>query len=1270
MVLKHEHSSLEWGPTSFAAVSWLNPLLALGARKPLTEEDLPGLNKKERASASRHWLDEYCLQTHATSESNKKSLLTAFLPFVLPIVVADAACKLVSTILSVCLSLMIQQVLIWIGGGSTFLNNGSLLAAIMLAMQLTTAVANTVAGSLGIILQTRVKSALSSAIYCKSLALSSKARKDFPPGKINSLISADVASLLEYIDYINKLWSIPLQIVLSLYFVSRLLGPATGVAAGVFLGLSTASGILSPRVAQFFKGYMKALDKRTTILREFLYGVKVVKYHAWEDYSLQKIQQARKEQVKALYKIIYGFMLIISLMLIQQSLTSPLTFIAYGALGNTLKAETVFPALSFLTNLMTLAGEISQILFSIAQCRIAYKRMSDFLVAEEAAKEDVPEAKNANESEDAIVLINASFSWESVKVEGAGPNAPLDDDIFKLNGVSVCVKRGTLVAVVGATGSGKSSFLSAITGGMRKTGGQATIYGSVAYAAQDPWIISGTIEENITLLDDTITSRVPYAVEVCALNKDLNSFPSGVKTQIGEKGINLSGGQKARIALARTISKNPDIYVLDDPLSALDAHVSKAIFDGAIRGDAMRGKTIVLATHFLHVLQSMDQVLVMDKGKIVQNGTFQELMQDERGRLFDIMKDYHLDELEMSNPVTSEQKIQEKGIDMNAKVDKSEAEDRVTGAVSNSTYLSFVKAIGYGYFFFETFVFLIMVGGYVASQLTLTSWTSNNWNFSNERTYLYIFTGTSLVTTVADVASFAFILLLCVRASQHFHDSAMLGLIRAPMSFFDQQPIGRILNRMTADVRQTDRGLGFSLTNLLACLYPTLGMLILTCVSSWPLIPLCAILIAAIYVVFRYFRGSYRELRRLNSVMASPFAAHVSETLTGIPTILAYNADGVFIAKQAFFLDQANTATFLYQHTTIWVALRLDILGAGITFAVMMLGVTGLMSASFVGLALTQVVALSPMVQAVLVLIAAVEANMVAVERLNHYAQNLPSERASVLPSDASLPSDWPNTGAIEIQDLVLRYITRPEYAVIKGVSVTIQAGEKVGVVGRTGSGKSTLADSLFRLLEASSGAIIIDGVNIASLGLKKLRSSLQMIPQTPTMFEGTLRSNLDALGKYDDEAIWRALERVGMKEYAAGLSEGLDSKVTEGGTNLSAGQRQLLCLAVVLLERSKILVMDEATSSVDAESDLRVQDVLRTYFKEATVISIAHRLNTIAAFDKALVLQDGRVAEYDAPHVLLQKEGSVFREMVDATGAANAVVISDIAKRHYERIQ
>ncbi|KAJ3132216.1 hypothetical protein HK100_005540 [Physocladia obscura] len=400
------------------------------------------------------------------------------------------------------------------------------------------------------------------------------------------------------------------------------------------------------------------------------------------------------------------------------------------------------------------------------------------------------------------------------------------------------------------------------------------------------------------------------------------------------------------------------------------------------------------------------------------------------------------------------------------------------------------------------------------------------------------------------------------------------------------------------------------------------------------------------------------------SIMQSPLTAHISETLTGVSTINAFRVQSQFILREKKKLDQANLAGLLFSHTMLWMTLRMNLFGAVVTLIVALLGVTGVMTTAFVGIALSQISVFSPLANALSLQAADFEASMVAVERLNYYVNSLPKEASRNLPKDNEL-ADWPSTGLIEFENLELAYASHPDRLIIDGISLRIEGGEKIGVVGRTGSGKSTLMDALFRIIEAKRGAILIDGQDIASIGLKKLRLSIQMIPQSPTLFDGTIRSNMDQLSKKSDTELWESLKRVGMHEYVSQLTEKLDSKVSEDGVNLSAGQRQLLCLAKVLLDKSKILIMDEATSSVDAESDKLIQNAIATQFVNATVLSVAHRLNTIAAFDKVLVLDNGKVAEFDSPYVLLGKENSIFKEMVNATGVANAAVITEIATKH-----
>ncbi|KAJ3121077.1 Multidrug resistance-associated protein 1, partial [Physocladia obscura] len=1213
--------------------------------------DLPLLGKSETAESCSHWLDAYVAQAGpgVSSKTIKLSMFQALLPRIVFMVLLNGFSQLVSVSMTILSSLMIGEILNYLDPMypkyKLFIDNGWALAFLMFGMQVLYAVGMIISRSTVNVVQTRTKATLVNAMYRKSLNLSAKSTRKYSAGKITTLVGSDTVAILGFIDSVNQIWTMPLQLVLVLYFVSTLLGISTLVGAGIFISLSILTALLSPLLGKQAKDYMKAMDVRTSMLREFLYGIKAIKYHVLEEYSQEKIQAARDKQIEILYKFVFIFVLLIATIIFQEGLTPALTFVTFGALGNQMTPSTIFPALSFLSTLISISGVIPSIISSFVQSIASYKRVCEFLLAEELDPEDsikfisVSEISNStntvplndsvddvifnsgeekakmedklgqaeNESKQihlsvsqyaeavpnnqldqfakkslnrietsnlSVLLENASFTWESFAKDTADvkeldplsskeKSSKLYEDVFTLENLFLPIKRGSLIAVVGATGSGKSSLLAALAGVMRKTAGKASIFGNVAYCSQEPWIISGTVEENITLYDDAALPLIQTALEACALIKDLNLFKNGLQTQIGEKGINLSGGQKARLALARAIAKNPDVFILDDPLSALDAHVTKSLFDGAIKNPLMKDKTIVIATHLLHLLPEVDQVVVMDAGKIVQKGSFSELMVNENGKLFHIMRDYHLDDKDEEKPDSSSKKNQEI-LKIESGTTKTNLEDRLTGSVTRNTYKSYVKSIGAIGVGMQLVRLIFLVAFYVLQQLTLSAWS---------------------------IVSFAYTMYICIRGAKYFHDNALKGLAKAPIK-------------------------------------------------------------------------SYRELKRLTAIMQSPLTAHISETLTGVSTINAFRVQSQFILREKRKLDQANLAGLLFNHTMLWMTLRMNLFGAVVTLIIALLGVTGVMTTAFVGIALSQISVFSPLANALSLQAADFEASMVAVERLNYYVNSLPKEAPRDLPKDNKL-ADWPSTGLIEFENLELAYASHPDHLIINGISLRIEGGEKIGVVGRTGSGKSTLMDALFRIVEAKKGAILIDGQNIASIGLKKLRLSIQMIPQSPTLFDGTIRSNMNQLSQKSDAELWESLKRVGMHEYVSQLTEKLDSKVSEGGVNLSAGQRQLLCLAKVLLDKSKILIMDEATSSVDAESDKLIQNLIATQFVNATVLSVAHRLNTIAAFDKVLVLENGKVAEFDSPYVLLGKENSIFKEMVNATGVANAAVITEIATKH-----
>ncbi|KAI8927875.1 P-loop containing nucleoside triphosphate hydrolase protein [Entophlyctis helioformis] len=1097
---------------SFVTFSWLNPVLRRGFNKPLQQEDLPDLSDNDKSVAAQHIMDGFwsSFYAHAADPSRTKqpSLAGSLVPHFLPYYIG--------------MPLLIPQILQILADGpdspGLIIRNVYALIALYFCGQFVTFAAN------------YSSSALSSISRCtcdRSPPTPSTSRLC-----INSILGSDIAAV-------------------------------TGIGNSV---LELIMNSVQIALASFGR-FMVGLDKRTKRLREFLYGIKIIKYQAAEDMFLKSISSARAEQIVGLRKIVATYILIFasvvySVAWIQQATLPAITFISYTAFGGSMTDGSPFLILE------ARAGETTAML-----------------------------AKNASKDGSAIQLDGASFTWEQAKKNDEDSDDDDEDDKtkeqepFKLEDVNLSIPRGSLVAVVGSVGSGKSSFLSALIGGMRKTAGSSSVYGSIAYCSQEPWILTGTVEENI---------------------HDLEILPNGLGTQIGEKGINLSGGQKARVALARAIARDADIYLLDDPIAALDAHVGKKVFDEAICG-TLKSKTVVLVTHQLHLLPKVDFVVVLDNGRVAETGTFKDLMADEDEVVVKAVKEFE-----------EQQAI---------------AEDRREGVVTLETFRSFFLAVGYPYFGFAVMLVTASIALSILVNISVAIWADNKWGWSQEQyRNFYIGIGASEASASFFIGAFV--------ASNVLHDRALAGLMRAPMSFFDTQPIGRIINRMTTDVRRIDFVMARMLDNFCANLTALIVSLVAIIYSSPLLIIQFAVIAAMAFMIFRFYIRSYREMKRLSSILASPLVSHLSETINGIPTIAAFGAQSNFIAGQHAKMDLSNKSTLILTSAQSWLGLRLQLLSQTIMFVLLLLAANGVITGNgSVGLALISIMTIGDSFNSVLQQYGIVEASFNAVERLNYYANDLPSEAARLLPNDPATKDEWPTAGALAIRDLQICYDSRPDHAVIKNLSLDIRPGEKVGIVGRTGSGKSTLMTALFRIMEASKGSITIDGRDIATLGLKTLRSRLQIIPQEPT--------------GYTDDQLWESLSLVGLKDYVAAQTDKLDAAIEENGSNLSMGQRQLL-----------LLIMDEATASVDAEADKRIQESIRSQFAHTTVLSIAHRLNTIAAFDRVLVLDQGEIAEFDAPHVLLGRAGSVFGELVDATGAANAAVIREIASGHFNASQ
>jgi len=909
-------------------------------------------------------------------------------------------------------------------------------------------------------------------------------------------------------------------------------------------------------------------------------------------------------------------------------------------------------------------------------------------------------------------------------------------DPVTLKDITCTLEAGSLVAVVGAVGSGKSSLLSAMLGEMEPLEG-AKVYlprdddldnknktavdrtNFFSYFNQTPWVINDTLRGNILFGRPFHQERYDEVVEACALLDDLAVLPAGDSTEIGERGINLSGGQKARVSLARALySPDAKLLLLDDPLSAVDAHVGEHLFSGAISGKVSEGTTRVLVTHHVHVLPRCDKVIVMEGGRIQHMGTYAELI--ERGVDFagavDVSKGDDGDKegkdgeaSDAENGGKDEAKKESgskeggkgggkdaaaaastptKGSDKGGPPEKHSAdakkkgselttkEEREEGAVGGSHYIHYARAGGFFSFISIVIIQAVGRGSEVMAAFWLSLWAERTVSASLTDTplsdaettwYLNIYAAFGVLGVVCLTGRSLLMAVHRLHASRKLHDDLVGRVLRAPVAFFDVTPTGRILNRFAADMDKIDLDLTNSIGQGFSTIFSVLGALgaIVAATKGTFLIPLAPISYVY-YVIQKWFRRTSTELQRVTAIAISPIFADFSQVLSGTSTIRAYEGQERFFAKCQKSFDDFNASYNLQQMCNFWLGLRLDILGGfiGAFIGGIAVGTASynFIPAGWLGLALSYSIEVTGYLKHGVRMIATVEADMNSVERVLYYSENIDSEAPDVIPDRDPVSSEWPSKGKIEVVHASMRYRDGP--LVLKDITVSIDGGEKIGVVGRTGSGKSSLMNLLFRITEAEAdgGRVLIDGVDTFQIGTEALRLNLSIIPQDPVMFSNTVRYNLDPFGTATDDMLWDVLKKVQLADVIAGLPKGLEDMVAEGGENFSQGQRQLLCIARSLLRDPKILVMDEATASIDNATDAAVQRMIRENFGEATVLTIAHRLGTIMDSDRVLVLDDGRVAEFDSPEKLMETEGGIFRAMVEKSRTAHEMDDADKA--------
>ncbi|XP_075072065.1 ATP-binding cassette sub-family C member 2 [Mixophyes fleayi] len=1149
------------------------------------------------------------------------------------------------------------------------------------------------------VLGMRIRTTLTAAVYRKALTVSNAIRKESTVGETVNLMSADAQKFMDLANFIHLIWSSPLQIAISIVFLWVELGPSVMAGLGVMILLIPINAVLATKSKTFQMKNMKNKDKRLKIMNEILNGIKILKLYAWEPSFEKQVQGIREKELKDMLHFAYLFSVSLFIFTCAPFLVSVASFAVYVVVdpNNVLTAERAFTSISLFNVLRFPLSMLPMLISNIVQANVSCARLEKYLGGGDLDDSAISKDPTIDA---AIQFSDATFTWE--------PDTPP-----AVRNVSLDIKEGHLVAVVGGVGSGKSSLISATLGEMDHISGHINIKGSVAYVPQQAWIQNAPLKDNILFGAALDEKRYQQVLEACALLPDLEMLPGGDQSEIGEKGINLSGGQKQRVSLARAVYQDTDIYILDDPLSAVDAHVGKHIFEKVVGpGGLLKNKTRILVTHGVSFLKHTDEIVVLVNGSVTETGSYKTLLANN-GAFAEFLRTYakqdHTQDVEPTvllgadeeedgeDPVEPAAEVAEDIVTVTLKRENSlhrrklgsmngtlrrslkdaakekpeevqkvtkgqqliEKETVETGKVKFSLYLKYLRAVGWGFTSWIFVSYVLQNAAFVGQNYWLSDWTTDAKTYYN-RTYptsqrdmrvgvfaalgvaqgIFVFLGAFLVAAGT------------VRAARLLHTQLLRNILHTPMHFFDTTPTGRIVNRFAKDIFTVDETIPMSFRSWIGCILGVISTLVLICIAT----PIFAAVIVPLaifyYFVQRFYVNTSRQLRRLDSVTRSPIYSHFGETVSGLSVIRAYGHQQRFLQHNEDTIDINQKSVYSWIVSNRWLAVRLEFVGNLTVFFAALFAVLArnTVDSGIVGLSISSALNITQTLNWLVRMTSELETNIVAVERVDEY---ITVENEAPWVMEKRPPQDWPDKGVVQFVDYKVRY--RPELElVLHGISCTVQSMEKVGIVGRTGAGKSSLTNCLFRIIESADGKIVIDGLDISTIGLHDLRKKLTIIPQDPVLFSGTLRMNLDPFDQYADEEVWKALELSHLKPYIEGLQEKLFYEVSEGGENLSVGQRQLVCLARALLRKSKILILDEATAAVDLETDNLIQRTIRSEFADCTVLTIAHRLHTIMDSNKVMVLEAGKIVEYGHPERLLKNTGH-FASMAKDAGINSA---------------